>query len=112
MQGELSMEESLCDCGAPAEDWETKELIEEREEERECLLLSECCSLVFASELFSRPREAMSSTKEGRVVIATTRRPEGDPGWPEWQHGCYNGLESGSSTLETEAGTGSGCHGL
>lgn len=46
-----------------------------------------------ASEVFSRPREAMSSTKDGRVVIATARRPEGNPREDARAHGYYNGLQ-------------------
>lgn len=61
--------------------------------------------------MFSRPSEAMSSTKDGRVVVdiaAAVWRPEAKAVCARWAHSFI--IEDGS-TLETEPGEKGRCHG-
>jgi hypothetical protein len=66
--GSISMSQSLLGSIELPLDWE---VVDEYEEERECPWKGRLSGV-----LFSRPREAMSSTKDGRVVMVASRVPE------------------------------------
>ena len=74
-EAEITIEGELCEaraasgCDASLDEREMTELVDEYEDERECLL-KDCES---EESVFSRPRVAMSSTKDGRVVMAGDR---------------------------------------